>query len=86
MEKEPMSEDLKDEVARLKAENEALKTKKRRNTEISFKVSQKGAVSVYGMGRFPVTLYKEQWDRLLTKSDELKSFIKENESQLKVKD
>ena len=53
---------------------------------ISFKVSEKGAVSVYGMGRFPVTLYKEQWVKLLNMSDEILAFIAENEARLKPKD
>jgi len=51
-------EDLKAELERLKAENDALK--KRRSSAVSIKVSEKGAVSVYGLGRFPVTLYQEQ--------------------------
>ena len=58
-----MSDDLKDEVERLRAENERLKNQ--RASGLSFKVSEKGAVSVYGLGRFPVTLYKEQWMRVL---------------------
>jgi hypothetical protein len=78
-------EDLKAEIERLKAENQDLKTKKKATAELSFKVSQKGAVSVYGMGRFPVTLYKEQWERLLAKAEEIKEFIKENEGSLTTK-
>ena len=50
------------------------------------KVSEKGALSIYGMGRFPVTLYKEQWLKLLGMSDEIREFIKANDSQLKAKD
>jgi hypothetical protein len=50
------------------------------------KVSEKGAVSVYGMGRFPVTLYKEQWLKLLNMSDEIRKFIADNEVKLKTKD
>ena len=50
------------------------------------KVSEKGALSVYGMGRFPVTLYKEQWLKLLDMSDEIRAFIGANEAQLKAKD
>jgi hypothetical protein len=50
------------------------------------KVSEKGAVSIYGMGRFPVTLYKEQWLKLLAMSDEIRAFIAANEAQLKAKD
>ncbi len=74
-----------EELARLRAENESLK-KKKGGGELSFKVSQKGAVSVYGMGRFPVTLYKEQWLRLLDRKDDILEFIKENEDSLTTKD
>ena len=79
-------ESMEEELARLRAENEKLKTNKSAKKEITFKVSQKGAVSVYGMGRFPVTLYKEQWERLLDKKDDILEFIKENESDLKTKE
>jgi hypothetical protein len=81
-----MSEDIKVELERLRAENEALKNKKPATGTLSMKVSEKGALSVYGMGRFPVTLYKEQWLKLLGISDELKKFISENDSRLKTKD
>lgn len=81
-----MSEDLKAEVERLRAENEALKNKKSARGTLSMKVSEKGALSVYGMGRFPVTLYKEQWLKLLGIADEIKQFISENEDKLKVKE
>ena len=63
--------DLKAELERLKAENEALKNKKTRTAFL--KVSEKGAVSVYGLGRFPVTLYKEQWARLLDMGEDIRS-------------
>jgi len=76
-------QDLKAELERLRAENQALKAKVTRATSI--KVSEKGAVSVYGLGRFPVTLYKEQWLKLLGMADDIKKFIAENESRLKVK-
>jgi hypothetical protein len=76
-------DDLRAEVERLRAENEALKAKTPRATSI--KVSEKGGVSVYGLGRFPVTLYKEQWLKLLAMADEIKRFIAENEDRLKVK-
>jgi hypothetical protein len=76
---------MAEELERLKAENEQLKAKRKGAGEIYFKVSEKGALSVYGLGRFPVTLYKEQWERLLAKLDELKSFIKDNESKLRTR-
>jgi hypothetical protein len=77
-------EDPKDELERLRKENEALK--KGASSSARMKVSEKGAVSVYGMGRFPVTLYKEQWLKLLDMSAEIRAFIAENEGQLKQKD
>ena len=76
-------EEANDELARLRKENEALKS---RGPAVRMKVSEKGAVSVYGMGRFPVTLYKEQWLKLLDMSDEIRAFIAANESQLKAKE
>ena len=75
--------ELKKELERLRAENERLK--KGASKGISLKVSEKGGVSVYGLGRFPVTLYKEQWKKLLDMSDDIRSFIEANESQLKTK-
>jgi len=77
------SEQMKEELERLRTENEALK--KRSEKGLSLKVSQKGGVSVYGLGRFPVTLYKEQWEKLLDMSDDIRAFIQENEPQLKTK-
>lgn len=77
-------EDLKAELERLRKENEQLK--QRGSRAISIKVSEKGGVSVYGLGRFPVTLYKEQWAKLLDLGDDLRAFIKENESKLKSKE
>ena len=80
-----MSDDtLRDELERLRRENEALKKGGARG--VSLKVSEKGGVSVYGLGRFPVTLYKEQWTRLLDMSDEIRAFIAANDSRLKSKD
>jgi len=76
-------ENLNDELERLRKENEALK---KGASGVRMKVSEKGAVSVYGMGRFPVTLYKEQWLRLLDMSAEIRAFIAANEAQLKKKD
>ena len=78
------NEDLKDELERLRKENEALK--KGASSNIRMKVSEKGAVSIYGMGRFPVTLYKEQWLKLLDMSDDIRAFITANDAQLKKKD
>jgi len=77
-------DDMKAELERLRKENEALK--KGALEGIRMKVSEKGALSVYGMGRFPVTLYKEQWLKLLNMSDEIRKFIVENEARLKAKD
>ncbi len=77
-------EELKAELERLRKENAALK--KGASTGIRMKISEKGAVSIYGMGRFPVTLYKEQWLKLLNMSDEIRAFIAANEAQLKTKD
>jgi hypothetical protein len=80
-----MSEqNLESELARLRAENEALKARGQRPGQI--RVSEKGGVSVYGLGRFPVTLYKEQWRRLLDMADEIRAFIRDHESELKSKD
>ena len=77
-------EDLKAELERLRNENAALK--KGATTGLRMKVSEKGALSIYGMGRFPVTLYKEQWLKLLNMADEIRGFIKANDAQLKAKD
>ena len=77
-------ENLKAELERLREENAALK--KGAAAAIRMKVSEKGALSVYGMGRFPVTLYKEQWLRLLNMADDIRVFIAENETQLKSKE
>ena len=68
-------EQMKEKLERLRTENEALK--KRSEKGLSLKVSQKGGVSVYGLGRFPVTLYKEQWEKLLDMSDDIRAFIQE---------
>jgi hypothetical protein len=74
-------------LARLEAENKALREQieQRRPGQLRLKVSEKGALSIYGLGRFPVTLYKEQWVRLLDHAEEIKSFLKENDQLLKGK-
>jgi hypothetical protein len=74
-------------LARLEAENKVLReqVEQRRPGQLRLKVSEKGGLSVYGLGRFPVTLYKEQWIRLLDQADEIKSFLKENDQLLKAK-
>ncbi len=80
----PNDEDLKAELDRLRSENDALKKTSAKG--LSLKVSEKGGVSVYGLGRFPVTLYKEQWAKLLDMAEEIRSFIKANEGKLKAKE
>ena len=79
-----MSDDQQAEIERLRAENERLK--RTRNAKLAMKVSEKGALSVYGMGRFPVTLYKEQWLRLLAMAEDIKAFIEANNDNLKSKE
>jgi hypothetical protein len=76
--------DMKEELERLRAENERLK--KRSSRGVTMKVSEKGGLSVYGLGRFPVTLYKEQWIRLLDMADDIRTFMRENEAALKSKE
>lgn len=78
------AQELQAELARLRAENEMLKA--RLAKKVVLKVSTKGAVSVYGLGRFPVTLYKEQWWKLLDMADEIRAFIAEHEAELKTKE
>ena len=77
--------DMKAELDRLRRENEELKQSRKAGGALNLKVSQKGAVSLYGMGRFPVTLYKEQWLRVVEFSEEIKKFIADNQSSLKSK-
>jgi hypothetical protein len=84
MEESMSEEHLESELARLRAENAALRARAQRGGQL--RVSDKGGVSVYGLGRFPVTLYKEQWLRLLDMADEIRTFIREHEGQLKSKE
>ena len=79
-----MSDDQQAEIERLRAENERLKNTK--HAKLAMKVSEKGALSVYGMGRFPVTLYKEQWLRILAMAEDIKGFIEANNDSLKSKE
>ena len=76
-------DDVSAELERLRAENARLKSTVSRG--VSLKVSEKGGVSVYGLGRFPVTLYKEQWAKLLDMAEEIRAFIRDNEPKLKAK-
>ena len=77
-------EDVMAELERLRKENESLKKGAARG--VSMKVSEKGGLSVYGLGRFPITFYKEQWTKLLDMADEIRAFMKEHDAQLKSKD
>ena len=77
-------EDLQAELERLRKENEALKARTTRG--VALRVSAKGGVSVYGLGRFPVTLYKEQWEKLLAMADDIRAFVREHEGELKAKE
>ncbi len=78
---EPTYEELKAQLEELKKQQVA----GRRTGTLEFRVSEKGGVSVYGLGRFPVTLYYEQWARLLDAADKLRSFLEENKSRLKLR-
>ncbi|MGP8246645.1 MAG: hypothetical protein ACLQVN_19260 [Bryobacteraceae bacterium] len=77
-------EELQAELERLRKENEALKRPTR--GQISMRVSEKGGLSVYGLGRFPVTLYREQWEKLIGMAEEIKQFIQANDALLKKKE
>jgi len=77
---------LKDRMAALEAENQRLREQSERSSVIRFKVGEKGGVSMYGLGRFPVTLYVEQWQRLLDNADGIRAFIRENDGKLKRKE
>jgi len=76
-------EELRAELARLKAENEALRNKEKRGTYL--KVSEKGGVSLYGLRRFPITFYREEWERILAQGDEIRAFIAQHAGELKTK-
>jgi hypothetical protein len=78
---EPTYDELKARLAELEKQGA-----NKRSGNLEFRVSEKGGVSVYGLGRFPVTLYYEQWTRLLDRSDDLKAFMEENKSRLKLKE
>jgi len=80
----PTEEELRAEIERLRAENEVLKKPTR--GQLSLKVSEKGALSVYGLGRFPVTLYRGQWEKLLGMADQIRQFIQDNTHLLKKKE
>jgi len=77
-------EQMKQELERLRAENQALK--KTSSKGLSMKISEKGGLSIYGLGRFPVTLYKEQWKKLLDLKEEIVAFLEANDAQLKTKE
>jgi hypothetical protein len=77
-------DEMRAELERLRAENEALKAKPARGA-LSLRVSEKGGVSLYGLRRFPVTFYADEWEKLLAMADELKRFIRENDTKLKRK-
>ena len=79
-----MTDEERAELERLRAENAALKS--RGTKGVSLKVSEKGGVSVYGLGRFPVTLYKEQWAKLLEMAEDIRTFIHEHDAELKTKE
>ncbi len=80
----PSQEEMMAELERLRAENESLKRPSR--GQLSLRVSEKGALSVYGLGRFPVTLYREQWEKLLGMADQIRQFIADNDQALKKKE
>ena len=79
-ESEPTKEELLKRVAALEKQAQAKKPE-----GLEFRVSEKGGISVYGLGRFPVTLYYEQWTRLLGHVDELRTFMEENKGKLKLR-
>jgi len=78
-------DEMRAELERLRRENETLKQGQGPGRSVQLKVSQKGAVSLYGLGRFPVTLYKEQWERILGMADEIRRFLEDHDAELKKK-
>lgn len=80
----PTAEEMQAELEKLRAENNALKKTSQKG--LSLKISEKGGLSVYGLGRFPVTLYKEQWKKLLGMAAEIDAFLQANDAQLKTKE
>lgn len=79
-------------IAAIMAENAAIKQKLAEAeaklssvNPVSFKVTEKGAVSLYGLGRFPVTLYQSQWDRVFSETENLKKFMEENKDKIAAK-
>jgi len=81
-----LKQDAELELARLRAENDALRKAQTSVRSLSFKIGDKGGLSVYGLGRFPVTLYKEQWERLLEHKDVILAYIADNGSRMKTRD
>jgi hypothetical protein len=81
-----MQDEMQAELERLRAENEALKAKAEDKRRVYLKVSDKGGVSLYGLGRFPITLYVEQWETVLGMTDEIRDFLKANAGRLKRKE
>ncbi len=80
----PTAEEMQAELEKLRAENQALKTTSAKG--LSMKISEKGGLSIYGLGRFPVTLYKEQWKKLLGMAKDIEAFLQANDAQLKTKE
>ena len=80
------NEELQAQIAELQAQNEALRAERSKRQTITCKVGNKGGVSVYGLGRFPVTLYAGQWEQLLSKAENIKAFIKAHNSELATKE
>lgn len=77
------NEEMQAELERLRAENEGLKARK--SQEMRLQVSQKGAVSLYGIRRFPITFYADEWDTILGMADEVRAFISQHQTELKRK-